>query len=136
MARRPLTPRPPMPALAAMAPCGRMPHRGLPALAPMPPMPPMAPMPPVALLDDDDMVAPRLFAMAFEPQDDEARERERHLRELAQSARELARAQTRSRSGEDTEYRRGPAALHLRHSDNPLDFLHQSAASNGGRPDC
>src|SRR5260370_42179860 len=134
MARRPLTPRPPMPALAAMAPCGRMPHRGLPALAPMPPMPPMAPMPPVALLDDDDMVAPRLFAMAFEPQDDEARERERRVRELTQKVREVARAQTRSRSGEDTEYRRGAAYLDRRDYDKAIHSFNRVVDSKGDRP--
>jgi tetratricopeptide (TPR) repeat protein len=143
----PMTPMA-MPALAPMPPMGPMTPMAMPALAPMPQMPPMpqtAPMPPtpptpaMAGMDEDDLAPPALFAMAFEPQDEEARERARQAREMAreqvQKAREVSRAQTRRTSSEDTEYRRGAAYLDRRDYDKAIDSFNRVVDSKGDRAD-
>jgi tetratricopeptide (TPR) repeat protein len=160
-------PMPPMPAIAPMPPMGPMTPMAMPGLAPMPAMPAMPPMPPMgpapmALLDDDDLVAPRtprpalapmspmppmpptpmalldddmaappLFAMAFEPQDEEARDRARQ----AQRIQIAARAQTRRPSGEDTEYRRGASYLDRHEYDKAIDAFNRVIDAKSDRAD-
>jgi tetratricopeptide (TPR) repeat protein len=104
-----------------------------PALAPLSPMPPMPPMPSALL--DDDMAAPPLFAMAFEPQDEESRQQMQRAREQAQKAREMARVQTRAHSGEDTEYRRGASYLDRHEYDKAIDSFNRVIEAKGERAD-
>jgi tetratricopeptide (TPR) repeat protein len=78
----------------------------------------------MALLDDDDMIAPGLLAFGFEPQDDESRERAR-----------AARAQSGHRSGEDTEYHRGAAYLDRRDYDKAIDSFNRVVENKGDRAD-
>jgi tetratricopeptide (TPR) repeat protein len=124
----PLSPMPPMPPMPSALLDDDMiaPRTPRPALAPLSPMPPM----PSALLDDDMAAAP-LFAMAFEPQDDDSRERARQ----AQRIQIAARAQTRRSSGEDTEYRRGASYLDRHEYDKAIDSFNRVIESKGDRAD-